>query len=438
MFVPMALFAHGSGPDFGYSGVPGEGSCTSCHGGGGVTGSVTGSVTVTFPGGMTYAPGVTQRLTVTVADPTQRRWGFQLTSRPAANSSTPGGTFAPGADGFTQLTCTSSAFLFGAFAARCTGAGATQYPLQYIEHTDAGSRAGQAGPVQFAFDWTPPANAGAGMIVYVAANAANNNGSSSGDHIYARQYTLTGPGLPAIGTNGVVNAAGFQNTISGGSWVAIQGTNLSATTRVWVAADFVNGALPQQLDGVKVTINGKPAFVEYVSPGLVNVQAPTDSATGPVPVQVTNAVGASQTVMANLQTVSPALFLWNGKYAAATRPDYSLVGPPNLFPGVTTAPARPGDVVVLWATGLGATTPSSVPSGITTPSDVLYSTGSPVTVTIGSISASVLAAVLTPGNAGLYQIAVTVPANAPAGDLFVIASVAGVASPSGVVLTVKP
>jgi hypothetical protein len=312
MFVPVALFAHGSGPDFGYSGVPGEGSCQSCHGGG--TG--TGSVTVTFPGVMTYAPGVTQR-----------RRGFQLTSCTAANSSTPGGKFAPGADGLTQLTC--------------TGAAATQYPLLYIEHTDAGSRAGQAGPLQFTFDWTPPANAAGSMVVYVAANAANINGSPSGEHIYARRYTLTCSGLPALSANGVVNAAGFQYTISGGSRVAIQGTNLSATTRLWGASDFVNSALPQQLDGV----------------------------------------------MANLQTVSPGLFLRNG---------------------------------------------------ITTPSDVLYSTGSPVTVTIGSISASSLKAVLTPGNAGLYQIAVTMPVNAPAGDLPVIASVAGVASPSGVVLTVQP
>jgi uncharacterized protein (TIGR03437 family) len=435
--LPLNLHAHGSGPDFGYSGVPGEASCTSCHG----SGTGTGSVAVTFPNGMSYLPGVTQRLTVTVTDTAQRRWGFQLTARPATSPTTPGGTFTPGEDGFTQLTCTSPSYLFGAFATRCTGTGATQYPLQYIEQTDAGSRAGQPGPTRFTFDWTPPANASGSLVIYVAANAANNNAASSGDHIYTREYTLPPPGLPAISANGVVNAASFQNTITAGSWVAIQGTNLSATTRLWAASDFIggiNGALPTQLDGVKVTINGKPAFVEYVSPGLVNVQAPSGTATGPVPVQITNPSGVSQTVMANLQSVSPALFLWNGKYAAATRPDYSLVGPPNLFPGVTTIPARPGDVVILWATGFGPTSPSAVPAGINTPSDTLYSTSSPVIVMIGNIPATVLAAVLTPGNAGLYQIAVTVPPNAPAGDLPVIASIAGVQSPSGVLLTVLP
>jgi hypothetical protein len=134
------------------------------------------------------------------------------------------------------------------------------------------------------------------------------------------------------------------------------------------------GSLPTQLDGVKVAIDGKPAFVEYVS---------------------------------------PALFLWSGKYAATTRPDHSLVGPPNLFPGVTSVPARHGDVIILRATGFGPTSPSAVPAGINTPSDTLYNTSNRLTVMTGNITATVLASVLTPGNAGLRQIAVTVPLNSP-------------------------
>jgi uncharacterized protein (TIGR03437 family) len=302
----------------------------------------------------------------------------------------------------------------------------------------SGTRPGQSGSAQFAFDWTPSATATGNIVISVAANAANNNGADTGDHIYTNSYTLTPStaSLPVISSNGVVNAAGFQNTISSGSWVAIEGTNLSTTTRLWTSTDFVNGAFPQQLDGVSVTINGKTAFVEYVSPTLVNVQAPTDASTGPVAVQVKNAAGVSPTVMANLQTVSPAVFLWNGKYAATTRPDYSYVGPANLFPGATTTPAKPGDVVVFWVTGLGPASPA-VPAGVNTPSDQLYNTANPVTVLIGNIQANVIASVLTPGNAGLYQIAVTVPPSAPDGDLPVSLQVNGVQSPDGVVLTVK-
>lgn len=433
LFIPLLLSGYASGPDPGYAGAPGESTCASCHGGS----SGSGSVTVTFSGGLTYTPGVTQHLLLTVADSAQKRWGFQLTSRSAAGSAINGGTFTPGSDGYTQLTCTSSTYRFSQFGPGCSGS--AQYPLQYIEHTSAGTRPGTSGSVQFAFDWTPSAAATGNLEVYVAANAANNNGSDNGDHIYTRSYTLS-PAVsnqPSISADGVVNAASFQKTISAGSWVAIQGSNLCATTRLWGASDFVNGALPTEIEGVKVTINNKPAFVEYVSPTLINVQAPGDTATGPVAVQVTNLNGASQTVMANLQTVSPAFFLWNSRYAAATRPDYSLAGPPNLFAGATTTPAKPGEVIVLWGTGFGPTSPA-VAAGVNTPSDQLYNTADGVIVLIGNIQANVLSAVLTPGNAGLYQLAVQVPPNAPAGELAVVAQIRSVPSPSGVVLTVQP
>jgi len=399
-------------------------------------------VSVTFSGGSSYSPGITQHLLVTISDPVQKRWGFQLTARPASLETTPGGSFTPGPDGFTQLTCTSKSYLFGAYGQRCTGAGATQYPLQYIEHTAAGSRPGQTGSAQFSFDWTPPATATGPMVIYVAANAANDNDSSSGDHIYLREYTLQAavipPALPVISQNGVVNAASFAGPVTAGSWVSIQGSNLAGTTRLWSQADFVGGALPTQLDGVKVSINGKAAFVEYVSPTLVNVQAPDDTAAGPVSVQLTNSAGTSAAVMAMLQPFSPALFLWNGKYAAATRPDYSLVAPPGLFADTVSIPAKPGEVIVLWANGLGSTSPIPVPAGVNTPSDRLYTTLNPVTVLIGNLPAKVLAAALTPGNAGLFQIAVTVPENSPAGELPVVVGVGGVQSPGISYLAVQP
>src|SRR5271168_1426663 len=62
-------------------------------------------VKVTFPNGLTYTPGVSQNLVVTVADSSQGRWGFQLTARQSSSTSTQAGTFSPGADGFTQTVC---------------------------------------------------------------------------------------------------------------------------------------------------------------------------------------------------------------------------------------------------------------------------------------------------------------------------------------------
>ena len=69
---------------------------------------------------------------------------------------------------------------------------------------------------------------------------------------------------PAISAGGVVDAAGGGKAIAPGTWVSIFGTLLSSTTRAWRNTDFQNGVLPTALDGVSVTIDGKPAAVAFV------------------------------------------------------------------------------------------------------------------------------------------------------------------------------
>src|SRR5437763_14981353 len=88
--VPVILWAHESGPDPGYSGVPKEqGTCiaSGCHVGTVNDPANKGSVSIAFPNGLSYAPGVKQHLVVTISDPatTQRAWGFQLTARLSTN-----------------------------------------------------------------------------------------------------------------------------------------------------------------------------------------------------------------------------------------------------------------------------------------------------------------------------------------------------------------
>ncbi len=185
--VPILLFAFVSGPDAGVSGVPGEETCAACHNG--PPGQ--GSVTVTFPAGVSYTPGVKQHLVVTITDSAQRRWGFQVTARLATSPGTQAGTFTPGPDGYTQLVCTQANFRSQTFGNACTTNG---MPLQYIEHTQNGTRLGVRSPVGFEFDWTPPAVNTGNLILYVAANAANGDNSERGDHIYLAKYTLTPPG----------------------------------------------------------------------------------------------------------------------------------------------------------------------------------------------------------------------------------------------------
>jgi hypothetical protein len=110
--IPLLIFAHAAGPDAGTCGVPGElGTCVTCHTGALNSPANRGSVSITFPGGLTYAPGVKQRLAVTIADPasTQKAWGFELTARLDSDSQTMAGTFAS-ADANTQLMCAEAGF----------------------------------------------------------------------------------------------------------------------------------------------------------------------------------------------------------------------------------------------------------------------------------------------------------------------------------------
>jgi len=180
--------------------------------------------------------------------------------------------------------------------------------------------------------------------------------------------------VPSIGaSNGIVNGASFLSGIASNTWVTIRGTNLANTTRGWEARDFAGSALPTQLDGVQVKINGRSAYVAYVSPGQLNVLAPDDSTLGTVPVEVITAAGTSARASANKQLVAPAFFVLEpqgGRYLVAQNSNtFELIAPTGLFGGnAVTRPAVAGEALTFYATGLGATNPAH-PAGqiVTTP-----------------------------------------------------------------------
>jgi uncharacterized protein (TIGR03437 family) len=242
--------------------------------------------------------------------------------------------------------------------------------------------------------------------------------------------TLT-VGAPVASISGVVNAASFQPGISPGAWISIFGANLAATTRSWRSDEIVNGLLPTRLDGVSVTIDGKPAAVCYISPTQVNVQVPDDGTAGPVPVQVTAPLGTA-TAMAQMQQFSPGLISFDGKYVAALHADYTYVGKPDLLPGALTTPARPGEVLLLWGTGFGPSSPA-------TPAGQLVTQAAPlanrVTVLIGGVQSDVPWAGIS--GAGLWQFNVVVPDGLADGDATVVAGVGGVPAQAGAYLTVQ-
>jgi uncharacterized protein (TIGR03437 family) len=249
---------------------------------------------------------------------------------------------------------------------------------------------------------------------------------------------VTPPDTPVIASNnGVLNGASFQPGISPGAWITINGTNLSTQTDTWDNF-IVHGALPTTFDGVSVMVGDQAAYIEYISPTQINAVVPNVAANvpaGTVPVTVTNSNGASQAVSAQLSAETPALFQW-GNYAVATHQDYTYAVKNGTFAGTTTVPAAPGDVIILWGTGLGPTSPLA-PAGQETPSTATYNTATAVSVTVGGKPATVYGAALAPGYAGLYQIAIQIPASLANGDYPVVATIDGISSPLTTLLTVQ-
>ncbi len=121
-------------------------------------------------------------------------------------------------------------------------------------------------------------------------------------------------------------------------------------------------------------------------------------------------------------------------YVAATYEDGTIAGKSGLFgSGVSTRPAKPGDVISLWGTGFGPTTPS-VPAGVLFSGAAALPASDQLAIAVGGAAATVLFAGLS--EAGLYQFNVIVPA-APDGDQLVTAQVQGIWTQQPLYLTIQ-
>lgn len=118
-----------------------------------------------------------------------------------------------------------------------------------------------------------------------------------------------GEPLPSITSGGIVPVASPTGIIQPGEWVSIYGNNLAGGTANWT------GTFPTALAGTSVTINGKAAYLSYVSPTQINLQAPNDATTGSVPVVVTTSFG-SATSNVTLAQFGPSFFLLDAKHVA--------------------------------------------------------------------------------------------------------------------------
>ena len=235
----------------------------------------------------------------------------------------------------------------------------------------------------------------------------------------------------AVPSSGPVITTVSDNLVEGGAvvpggWFYVKGSDLADVQRIWGSGDFTDpNTLPTNLNGVEVWVNGAPVPVYFISPGQVNAQAPSNIS-GTMTVQVFRLGLGSNIVTVPVAQLQPSIYFYqvNSKnYAAALFQDYSLMGDPAIVPG--THKARPGDIIQLYASGLGPA-----------PSGTVLSSPVPITgvgVTSGTTDAQVLAAALVAP--GQFQVNFTVPQVAD-GEYPITVSVSGKTSPSNILFEV--
>ena len=267
------------------------------------------------------------------------------------------------------------------------------------------------------------------------------NGASGGDK--DTLYFTAGPGGQKHGLLGsisadpnplsILNAAQVTAGVAANTYVTIKGNNLAATKRSWATADFgtTGTALPTSLDGVSVTLNGEPAYLIYISPVQINLLTPTDlPAVGRITVQVTNGTLTGSTINVTPQAVAPSFFLWDtASHIAATHANGLYIGTATSTPPGT--PAAPGETVVLWGNGFGATNPPAVNGQVLAGAAPMVQTP---TISFNGINGTVAFAGLT--LTGLFQFNVTIPSNSADGEVVVLATTMGVTAPQAT-LTIK-
>jgi uncharacterized protein (TIGR03437 family) len=128
--------------------------------------------------------------------------------------------------------------------------------------------------------------------------------------------------------------------------------------------------------------------------------------------------------------------MWANNQPVATHADSTDAMTNGTYAGLTTVPAKAGEYIILWGTGFGATNPA-YPIGQLVPSSPTYYVATVPTLTLNGQPMTYYGTALSSTFAGLYQVVAQVPSSTPPGNWPVIATVGGVSSPTGVLLTVQ-
>jgi uncharacterized protein (TIGR03437 family) len=238
--------------------------------------------------------------------------------------------------------------------------------------------------------------------------------------------------LPAINALGVVNNASFaagSSPLPPGAIAAVFGSNLNNGSKVLFSSFGPDGKLVTTLGGAQVAINGIAVPIFYSTPAQLGIQIPTDLTGSSVSIQVT--VGSQTSIPQNISIspFSPGLFSTDqsghGQGAILIANTDTLAAPPGSVPGRDARPAKPGEFITIFCTGLGDVTPSLATGEPGTNNTTLDRP----TVTIDGNDAIVEFSGVAPGFVGLDQVNVQVPAGTrTANDIPVLLTIGGLQS----------
>jgi uncharacterized protein (TIGR03437 family) len=206
----------------------------------------------------------------------------------------------------------------------------------------------------------------------------------------------------------VVNAADLTSPVAPGSLISVFGANLNPTN---LATSEI--PLPTALGETCLTANGAAIPMLYASPSQINAQLPLHLF-GKVTLTLYTPGGTSDDSYLNVQPVAPAIFQTGAAGPLTGIP--VVVKASNQQLVTPTNPIHSGDVITIYATGLGSTSPQ-VEAGLRAPFSPLAVATLPPDVQLGGIPLAVAYAGLAPGEVGVYQINARAPARAPQGDL---------------------
>ncbi len=243
--------------------------------------------------------------------------------------------------------------------------------------------------------------------VAIASNAANTPVA------VAVQLEVQASGAPLAEFGGVVDAASFDSPVAGGALVSLFGSQLATGVAQATAIP-----LPTALSNTSVLVNDVPAPLIFVSTGQINFQMPWD-VSGTAVVRVERQGQRGNSVSTVIARRAPGLFVLRGTYGAVQNASRGLGFPvPDipLFADIAKAPARPGDILVIYASGAGPVNPAAT-TGAASGADPLSAVSDPPRVAFGRGIAGPFVEPffvgLTPGFVGLYQINVQVPFGLP-------------------------